>query len=212
MHTGTASPASADPGQVVAFARLAAARPLAALRAEVEGLLAREWLAHVNQRDYRGDWDVLPLRCQRQHVQAHPILQGFAITDGDDWQDLPVLDQCPALRGVLASLHCPLRAARLMRLRAGAEILPHRDHDLDLGAGQARLHLPVRTGPGVSFLVAGLPMPMAAGELWYFNAGLEHAVRNDGPDDRIHLVVDCLANDWLRAAIAAGSPVFVPAQ
>lgn len=200
------------PGRVVAFARLAVPVPLAALQADVAALRQREWLAHVNQRDYRGGWDVLPLRCQRQHAQAHPVLQGFAITDGDDWQDLPVLDACPGIRAVLGSLHCPLRAVRLMRLHAGAEILPHRDHDLGLDDGQARLHVPVRTSPDVRFLVAGLPMPMAAGELWYFNAALEHAVRNGGRDERIHLVVDCLANDWLHAAIADGGPVFAPAD
>ncbi|MDY0021839.1 aspartyl/asparaginyl beta-hydroxylase domain-containing protein [Arenimonas caeni] len=204
-----------DPGadRAVAFARLAPPAPmLPALQAEVAALLGREWIAHVNQRDYRGGWDVLPLRCQRQHAQAHPVLQGFAIAGGDEWQDLPVLDQCPAIRDVLAGLHCPLRAARLMRLRPGAEILPHRDRDIELDDGQARLHVPVFTSPDVSFQVAGLPMAMAAGELWYFNAALEHAVRNDGRDDRIHLVVDCLANTWLHAAIAAGQPVYAPAN
>lgn len=195
----------------LAYARIDVQVPLAAVQAEIDALLAREWIAHVNQRDYRGHWDVLPLRCLREHAQAHPVLQAFAITVGEEWQDLPLLDDCPALRGVLDALHCPLRSVRLMRLRAGAEILPHRDHDLDFSLGQARLHIPVHTSPQVRFSVAGIDVPMRAGAVWYFNAGLEHAVSNAGDSDRIHVVVDCITNDWLREAIGRGSPVFAPA-
>ncbi|PSW05259.1 hypothetical protein C9I89_10810 [Photobacterium lipolyticum] len=39
---------------------------------------------------------------------------------------------------------------------------------------------------------------MAEGELWYLNADQEHAVYHRGKTDRIHVVVDCIANDWLR--------------
>lgn len=211
MSFATAS-SNPGPGRVVACARLPVASPLADLQAEVAGLLARAWVDHVNQRDYVGGWDVLPLRCQRQHAGAHPVLQGFAIDGGQDWQDLPVLDDCPALRGVLDALACPRQSARLMRLHAGADILPHRDQGLGLEHGQARLHLPIQTTAEVDFIVAGHRMPMAAGELWYFNADLVHEVRNRGAQDRIHLVVDCEANDWLRDAILAGAPVFADAR
>lgn len=204
------SPSDTRQDGPLAYARIDVPVPLAALQAEVDALLAREWIAHVNQRDYRGDWDVLPLRCLREHAQAHPVLQAFAITVGEEWQDLPELDDCPALRGVLASLRCPLRSVRLMRLRAGAEILPHHDHDLDFALGQARLHVPVHTSGQVRFSVAGLDVPMQAGGVWYFNAGLEHAVSNAGDTDRIHVVVDCVTNDWLRQAIDGGGPVFAP--
>ena len=39
---------------------------------------------------------------------------------------------------------------------------------------------------------------MQPGECWYINANLLHRVSNKGVTDRIHLVVDCLVNDWLR--------------
>lgn len=195
-------------GRVLAFAPLPVAAPLDALRAELASLLGLAWVDHVNLRDYVGGWDVLPLRCLREHVGAHPVLQGFAIGEGGHWQDLPVLDDCPALRGVLAGLRCPLQSARLMRLRAGAAILPHRDHGLGLEYGQARLHLAIQTSDEVDFIVAGRRLPMAPGELWYFNADLVHEVRNRGAQDRIHLVVDCEANDWLRDQLLAGAPVF----
>jgi len=193
----------APKGPVVAFARIDEGLPVAALQAELATLLDRGWIDHVNQRDYVGGWDVLPLRCQREHLQAHPILQGFAISQGDDWADLPVLDACPALRAVLARLQCPLRSARLMRLKAGAQIKPHSDHGLSLASGQARVHLPIQTSDRIVFKVDRQVVPMRAGELWYFNAELEHEVHNLGTEDRINLVIDCVADDWLRARIEA---------
>ncbi|KFN46738.1 aspartyl/asparaginyl beta-hydroxylase domain-containing protein [Arenimonas metalli] len=195
-----------DTAPGVSFARLDVPVALAGLQAEVDRLLAQGWVDHVNQRDYTGRWDVLPLRCQRQHAAAHPVLQGFALEGGEDWQDLPVLDGCPSIRGLLAALDCPLQAVRLMRLHAGAEIHPHRDPGLGIEHGLARLHLPVRTHEAVGFLVDGERMPMQAGELWYFNADQVHEVHNRGVEDRIHLVIDCVANDWLVAMVQAGHP------
>lgn len=192
---------------VVSFARLDGPANLPALQAEVATLLGRDWVDHVNRNDYAGGWDVLPLRCQREHLDAHPILQGFAIHAGDDWQDLPVLDTCPALRALLGRLQCPLRSARLMRLKAGAHIRPHRDHGLSLEQGQARLHLPIETSDHIRFLVDGRTVPMRAGELWYFNADQVHEVHNPGEHDRINLVIDCVANAWLVERIHAGDPL-----
>lgn len=164
----------------------------------------QEWVQHVNRPDYEGEWDVLPLRCARQHVDTHPILQAFAIEADEAWQDLPILANCPRIREILQNLDCPLKAVRLMRLRAGAEIRPHRDHGLSIEHGEARLHLPVFTSDKVSFTVGGCTVPMAAGELWYINADIEHAVYNDSHEDRIHLVIDCVANPWLRSVIEQG--------
>lgn len=193
-----------DNQSVIAFSRLTYTVPAADLQAEIQQLLQQSWVDHVNKRDYEGGWDVLPLRCQHQHVNAHPLLQGFAIAEGDEWQDLPVLASCPIISGVLAKLECPLKAVRLMRLKAGAEIKPHRDHELGIEHGEARLHMPIHTSDKVIFTVHGQQVPMAAGDLWYINTDLIHAVVNGGDQDRINLVIDCVANDWLREQIQQG--------
>lgn len=189
------------------FSRIAVPVPVAAMQDEASQLAARYWPPHVNRADYDGAWDVLPLRCQRQHVNAHPILQGFALNDGAlDWDDLPVLHECPGIRQLLDRLECPLRSVRLMRLHAGSSIRPHRDHGLHLGRGEARLHAPVWTNLDVHFLVAGQKVPMREGELWYFNADEEHEVVNRSRTARTHLVVDCVANPWLVRHIQEGVP------
>lgn len=188
----------------ISFAQLACVVQLSALQREVEQLVQHPWVDHVNKSDYQGGWDVLPLRCQHQHVNAHPVLQGFAIADGDDWEDLPVLERCSAIKSIFDQFKCPIKAARLMRLKAGAEIKPHRDHELSIEFGEARLHVPIHTSDAVSFIVDNKTIPMRAGELWYFNADQVHEVYNRGIEDRINLVIDCVANEWLCEQIRAG--------
>jgi hypothetical protein len=211
MENPVTSPVSVAP--VISFAKVACAIQLAALQSEVDLLLRNpspgsahnSWVDHVNKQDYIGGWDVLPLRCQRQHVHAHPILQGFAIAGGDTWENLPVLLRCPAIQNLFDQLQCPIKAARLMRLKAGAEIKPHRDHELSIEFGEARLHVPIHTSAAVTFIVDRKIIPMGAGELWYFNADQVHEVYNYGSEDRINLVIDCVVNDWLREQIRMGA-------
>jgi len=195
--------------QVISFARIRAAENLMALQADVLKVLAQSqshsWVDHVNKRDFMGVWDVLPLRCLRKHVNAHALLQSFAIAADDEWENLPVLDDCPAIQSLLTYLQCPIKAARLMRLSAGAEIKPHRDHQLSIEFGEARLHVPIQTSNLVNFIVDSKTIPMRAGELWYFNADQVHEVYNRGSEDRINLVIDCVANDWLRKQIVTGA-------
>lgn len=207
---GSALVASMMTPPPILFAPIPCDIQLAALQAEVESLLhntqaAGAWVDHVNKSDYQGGWHVFPLRCQRQHLNAHPILQGFAIAQGDDWENLPVVEQCLEILRLFNYLQCPIKAARLMRLKAGAEIKPHRDHELSIEFGEARLHVPIHTSNAVDFFVSNKKIPMRAGELWYFNADQVHEVYNHGSEDRINLVIDCVANDWLREQILKGA-------
>jgi len=199
----------------IPFAQIPCVIQLSALQAEVKSLLSGSpenkslgndaWVDHVNKNDYRGGWDVLPLRCQQQYLQSHPVLQGFAIAGGEDWENLPVMAQCPEIQSLFTQLLCPVKAARLMRLKAGAEIKPHRDQGLGMEFGEARLHVPVFTSDAVSFVVDNQLIPMNAGELWYFNADQIHEVYNRSSEDRINLVIDCVVNDWLREKILSAT-------
>jgi hypothetical protein len=189
---------------VISFARLCRAENVAELQSEIIKLLSHTWVDHVNTRDYQGGWDVLPLRCQHQHLNSHPLLQSFAIEEGDNWENLPLLNKCPSIKKVLAYLQCDIKSVRLMRLKAGAEIKPHRDHELSMEFGEVRLHMPIHTSDDVRFIVNNKIIPMWAGELWYFNADQLHEVYNHGSEDRINLVIDCVANEWLCEQIITG--------
>ena len=44
---------------------------------------------------------------------------------------------------------------------------------------------------------------MSEGEAWYLNFNLPHSVENNGERARVHLVIDCLVNDWMRNFFSA---------
>ena len=105
------------------------------------------------------------------------------------------------IRELLAAFECPLGAVRLMRLGPGSIIKEHRDDDLAFERGTVRLHVPITTNPHVEFLLNGSRVVMAPGSTWYLRLSDPHSVSNNGAADRVHLVIDALANDWLAAAL-----------
>jgi hypothetical protein len=94
-----------------------------------------------------------------------------------------------------------LKSVRLLRLAPGSVIREHSDFDLGEELGEVRLHVPVVTNPNVEFYLAGKRVAMEAGECWYLDLSLPHRVQNRGASERVHLVVDCVLNDWLRHLI-----------
>ena len=92
-----------------------------------------------------------------------------------------------------------------MRLGSGASISPHRDDGLSIEYDLARLHMPITTNQDVVFKVNQQVIPMSQNELWYINADQTHSVDNQGTTDRINLVIDCIANDWLKQSIMSSN-------
>ncbi|HEX8529027.1 MAG TPA: aspartyl/asparaginyl beta-hydroxylase domain-containing protein [Cytophagales bacterium] len=179
------------------------------LREDLCRLEQSAWIDHFVKQNYEGDWSVIPLRAPAG--AQHPIMMIYSDPSCRDFVDTPLLEACPYMQEVLAAFDCPLDAVRLMKLTPGSVIKEHRDYDLALEEGAARLHIPVLTNPGVEFVLNGLPVAMAPGECWYLRLSDPHRVTNRGETDRIHLVIDCRVNDWLRTLVAgpgslAGAP------
>ena len=61
-----------------------------------------------------------------------------------------------------------------------------------------RQHIPLCTNEGVDFYVLEDLLFPKPGECWYMNFELKHRLSNNGITDRIHLVIDCIVNDWVR--------------
>jgi hypothetical protein len=179
---------------IIAHARLPLQTDLACLQQEVRELADSAWLPHYNTRDYTGDWETLSLRSQGGDP-ANPFadLMGAAA-----YADTPLLEAAPCLRKLVHSIPAEKMAVRLMNLKAGAVILPHRDRELSFEHGEARLHIPIFTNPGVEFVLNGVQLEMKAGSCWYINANLTHAVQNKGSADRVHLVIDCKVTEQIR--------------
>ena len=175
------------------------------LAADLETAASDVWIAHFVQQHYEGDWSVLPLRGTKG--ATHPVMQIYPDPSATEFADTPILARCPYFREVLARFSCPLQAVRLMRLTPGSVIKEHRDHDLSLEDGVVRIHIPVVTNPDVEFEVNRSRAVLEAGSAWYLRLSDPHRVANRGAHDRVHLVIDAVANDWLRDLLLAAAPV-----
>ena len=79
--------------------------------------------------------------------------------------------------------------AILTRLPAGAQIGPHIDEGHSLKRSH-RIHIPVITNRDAMFRVGDPTLHMQVGEMWEINNRRIHAVRNDGSEARVHLIMD----------------------
>jgi hypothetical protein len=111
----------------------------------------------------------------------HPVLW-------NEWKDmlLPVMEQAARKLG-----YSDYRFPRVMfaRLPAGGEISGHSD-------GEAshyihKIHVPLITNRETLFRVGQQEIHMQVGEVFEVNNKRNHAARNDGSADRIHLIFEC---------------------
>jgi hypothetical protein len=164
-----------------------------ALAAEALALPADAWVPHFNQTIYEGEWTGVALRSVGGvATQLYPDPAAQA-----PFADTETLERCPAHRLALDQFRCPLLAARLLALAPGAVINEHRDYRLGWPDGEIRVHVPVLTSPDVEFVLDGRRVELAVGEPWYLNLNLPHRVANRSSQNRIHLVVDCVVDEWL---------------
>ena len=110
--------------------------------------------------------------------------------------DTELLQKCTYFKAIIDSFECEKISIRLLNLKPGSIIKEHTDYNLGYEDGIFRIHIPIITNEGVHFFVNHEEVKMLPEECWYGNFNLPHSVRNEGKTDRIHLVMDCLRNDW----------------
>ncbi len=154
-----------------------------------------EWIPHFNIHNYEGEWSVVALRAVKgSNMPIYPdpnAPEGYVSTQ--------MMARCNYVPDLLKSFQCELQTVRFLKLAAGSNIRRHRDYDLGLEDGFVRIHIPVVTNDDVDFVLDGEPLSLREGETWYLNVNFYHSVNNNGKTDRIHLVIDCVVNDWLRS-------------
>src|SRR5438128_4916253 len=177
------------------------------LQSDLQQIAVDEWVAHFNKSYYEGQWSGIALRSTNglaRQLYSDPHAEKPFI-------DTPVMTRCPYVRTALTSFNCPVRAVRFLRLSPGSTIKEHEDFTPGFENDQVRMHIPVVTNADVDFFLAGRQLEMKEGECWYLDLSLPHSVRNRGTTDRVHLVIDCESNEWLRKLIQvndAGSQAF----
>jgi hypothetical protein len=168
------------------------------LRADLARVHDEDWQPHLNRHVYEGEWSGAALRAiggDGTNIVPEAL-------HGGQFADTALLARCSYFQHVLAQFRCPLLAVRLLRLKAGSHVGEHVDHGLDFDDGEVRIHVPIVTSDAVKFFLDGARLVMAPGACWYTNVHLPHAVENHGAIDRIHLVIDCTVDPWLRDLFA----------
>ncbi len=111
----------------------------------------------------------------------------------------------PYITNILKYFPCDKERVRLMKLeRDGGELQRHTDQtDKDLGITDGkimRFHVPIFTNDKVIFSSwdwkgARDNINMKTGEIWYLDIRKPHMAVNKGITSRVHLVIDCIANE-----------------
>ena len=179
--------------QIIKYLKLPFVFNAGLLQQEVDALSTLQWLPHYQVKHYEGEWTAIPLRSMGG--KADDII--ITPTDNRDYRDTVFLDNSPYLKKVLQHFQCPLQAVRLLKLHAGSNIKEHRDAELNFENGEIRLHIPVRTHADVEFFLDKERLNLLEGECWYMNFNLLHAINNNSPINRVHLVIDAVVNDWV---------------
>jgi hypothetical protein len=170
------------------------------LEEDLQAVHSDEWIPHFNRSYYEGYWSGVPLIGPAG--ESHPIRQLHPDPTCESFIPTAILGRCPNIRAALGQFQCQLRSTRLLRLAGGSHIREHTDYYLGFDDGEVRIHVPIRTNADVQFVLAGDRIMMQPGEAWYLDVNRPHRVSNLGASDRIHLVIDCTVNTWVRDLFA----------
>jgi mannose-6-phosphate isomerase-like protein (cupin superfamily) len=184
---------------MISYAKLPFEYDLNAIQQELEQI-QYDWIPHMNLKCYEGEWTVMALHSPGgtcETVYADSI-------HNKAYADTPLMKQFSNVKNLLTQLQCETMSVRFLKLNAGSVIKKHRDNELAFEQGFARVHFPIITNPSVSFYLDDELVKMQEGETWYINANLPHSVANNGDTHRIHLVIDCIVNDWIKELFDRG--------
>lgn len=139
-----------------------------------------------------------------QGVALHAI-GGNALEDrhvpGGDYRKTDALKLAPTLEAIVDSFPCQKHRVRLLYLAPGKKIFWHCDPWCASDLEEIRLHIPIVTNPAVDVQISHENLHWRAGELWYGDFSFPHRLQNGGATGRIHLVMDLIANEAIRAML-----------
>jgi hypothetical protein len=164
------------------------------LRMDLGRIPSDSW-APVYERSVGRNWLGAALRSR----DGRPI----TLEVGESYLDTPLLASLPYIREVIRFFECSLQRVRLLALLPGAAIGEHTDDEDTEYKREVRLHIPIVTNAKAELYVLRTLIPMEPGQLWYVDISQPHMVHNYGKAARVHIVVDCIVNEWLREWLRA---------
>jgi len=167
------------------------------LIADLEGLTSEDWIHHyLTQHHYiQGDYYIAPLYAANGDPKAY---KDFASKQCPT----SLLERTPYFQKVLSFFECEFARVRVMRMAPETVLAEHLDQmDLRSEIQLARFHVPIVTNLDAYFIFSGENVHMDPGVCWYVEAALPHGAGNLGKEDRIHLVIDCVVNDFVNTLV-----------
>ncbi len=168
--------------------------------AEINALIER--VKNIPESQWKSEDEDKPNKYARlndtRHIMFRFINYGDSVFDfhdypiWDEWKDmlLPIMEQAANKLGY--KNYCFPRIM-LARLPAGGEISGHIDRDASHYIH--KIHVPLITNSKTIFHVGKKARHLPAGEIVEVNNKRKHAVKNDGDQDRIHLIFECYNMD-----------------
>lgn len=103
---------------------------------------------------------------------------------------------------VATRLDADLSRAKIVCLPAGRVVYPHIDRG-EYYRFRGRYHMVLKSTAGSWMKSGDEEVRMREGELWWFDNDQMHEARNDGDEDRIHIIFDLLPAAMRDAAAAS---------
>jgi len=166
----------------------------------VDSLVAR--LKHIPESQWTSENEDKPNKYRNLNDTCHILFRFINGLDNvfdyhdlplwDEWKELlmPIMEQAAAKLGYES---CRFPRVMFARLPAGSEISLHTDS----GASSYvhKIHVPLVTNPETIFQVGEDLKHLPVGEIVEINNKGPHAVKNNGEEDRVHLIFECYNMD-----------------
>lgn len=169
------------------------------MRSDLERCQGYDFLKNYVPENYDGKDYILPLRS----IEGRMDFPVASPNNADKYQDTEALDHCSYFQEVINTFQCDKETVRLMNLPSGRVVNTHTDLNCGYEDSLFRVHIPIVTNDEVRFTLNNKDLIMRPGEAWYTNVNLPHSVKNLGKTSRVHLVLDCIRNDWSDQVFAA---------
>lgn len=185
--------ADEEKSPVAAYLKLPFVYDREALLRDLDTVDESIWTEHVNTGCYEGNWSAVSLLSfsgESADLNVHDYQYAYKPT--------PLLEHCGAFNDILQRFQTTLYSVRLMKLAKCSVIKTHTDVGTGYEEGIVRLHVPVQTDESIYVVSDGKKVRFEAGCCYYLDASKPHSVHNASTIDRVHLVIDCKLNMWLK--------------
>jgi hypothetical protein len=116
-----------------------------------------------------------------------------------------LLLRMPQTQHLLDGLGLNYMWARLGRLESNSYLWEHRDYAELADAERIRFHIPLCTNSSAFLVIGGCRVHLGVGSMWLLVPTHSHGVCNLYGPDRIHLIIDCYADQQLGQLTANAS-------